>query len=86
MPAVLIKAFTGKPWRSPGTYARIDLRMNASDCYVQEINAMPGVGPERFLPHAARSIPGLDCERRIQRLAEVSMMRQGEKRNSRDRV
>jgi len=57
-------------------YARVDLRMDHTGCYVLEINAMPGLGPESFLPKAARRFYGLDYSQLMQMLAEVSMKRQ----------
>jgi D-alanine-D-alanine ligase len=41
-------------------YSRVDMRMDRKDCYVLEINVMPGLGPHSFLPEAAFSIHGLD--------------------------
>lgn len=56
-------------------YSRVDIRMNASGCYVLEINVMPGLGPHSFLPEAAQEIYALEYDQLIQKLAEVSMKR-----------
>jgi D-alanine-D-alanine ligase len=58
-------------------YSRVDLRMNQSGCYVLEINVMPGLGPDSFLPRAAKDIYGLEYGPLVQKLVEVSMERQG---------
>lgn len=58
-------------------YSRVDIRMNSNGFYVLEINVMPGLGPLSFLPEAADTIHGLKYEELIQKLAEVSMIRQG---------
>ena len=57
-------------------YSRVDLRMDHRDCYVLEINIMPGLGPYSFLPEAAKDVHGLEYHQLIQKLAENSMMRQ----------
>ncbi len=57
-------------------YSRVDLRMNHTDCYVIEINIMPGLGPHSFLPEAAKDIHDLEYAQLIQHLAENSMQRQ----------
>jgi D-alanine-D-alanine ligase len=56
-------------------YARVDLRMDESGCYVLEINIMPGLGPHSFLPAAARDIHGLGYGALVRRLAEEAMLR-----------
>ncbi len=61
-------------------YSRIDLRMDDSDCYVLEINIMPGLGPKSFLPQAAKDIHGLEYSQLIQKLVENSIQRQNIKR------
>jgi D-alanine-D-alanine ligase len=58
-------------------YSRVDLRMNHTDCYVLEINTMPGLGPHSFLPVAAKEIHDLDYHELIQKIAAESMRRQG---------
>jgi len=57
-------------------YARIDLRMNHIGCYVLEINIMPGLGPQSFLPDAAKQIHDLEYDELMHSLAESSMQRQ----------
>lgn len=57
-------------------YSRVDLRMDHTGCYVLEINVMPGLGPQSFLPEAAKDIHSLDYEQLIQKLTEDSMRRQ----------
>ena len=57
-------------------YSRVDLRMNNNGCYVLEINIMPGLGPQSFLPQAAKEIHALEYGQLIQKLAAVSMQRQ----------
>jgi D-alanine-D-alanine ligase len=57
-------------------YSRVDLRADASGCYVLEINAMPGLGPHSFLPAAAEEIHGLDYAQLVQKLAADSIDRQ----------
>lgn len=57
-------------------YSRVDIRMNHSDCYVLEINTMPGLGPFSFLPQAAKDIYGLEYNQLIQKLVENSIQRQ----------
>lgn len=57
-------------------YARIDLRMDATDCYVLEINIMPGLGPHSFLPEAAQRLHGLSYSQLIEQLTMSSMSRQ----------
>jgi D-alanine-D-alanine ligase len=57
-------------------YSRVDIRMNASDCYVLEINIMPGIGPNSFLPQAAKDIHGLEYSQFVQKIAENSIRRQ----------
>jgi D-alanine-D-alanine ligase len=57
-------------------YSRVDLRMNDSDCYVLEINIMPGLGSNSFLPQAAKDIYGLEYNQLIQKLVENSIQRQ----------
>ena len=57
-------------------YSRVDLRMNDTDCYVLEINIMPGLGPNSFLPQAAKDILGLEYNQLIQKMVENSMRRQ----------
>lgn len=56
-------------------YSRVDLRMNQTECYVIEINIMPGLGPQSFLPKAAKDIYALEYDQLIQRLVEDSMHR-----------
>ena len=58
-------------------YSRVDLRMDHTGCYVLEINTMPGLGLHSFLPEAAKEIYGLEYHELIQKLAVVSMKRQG---------
>jgi D-alanine-D-alanine ligase len=58
-------------------YARVDLRMDGSGCFVLEINIMPGLGPHSFLPEAAREIHGLDYGALVRRLADEAMRRIG---------
>ncbi len=57
-------------------YSRVDLRMNHTGCYVLEINTMPGMGPNGFLPTAAKAIYSVEYNQLIQTLAENSMKRQ----------
>jgi D-alanine-D-alanine ligase len=57
-------------------YSRVDIRMNASDCYVLEINIMPGLGPNSFLPVAAEELLGLEYPQLIQQMVEFSIARQ----------
>ena len=57
-------------------YSRVDLRMNNTDCYVLEINIMPGLGPHSFLPEAAKDIHSLEYDKLILKLATDSMQRQ----------
>ena len=57
-------------------YGRVDLRMSDSACYVLEINIMPGLGPNSFLPQAAKEIHGLEYYKLIQKLVENSILRQ----------
>ncbi|MGC9396225.1 MAG: D-alanine--D-alanine ligase family protein [Anaerolineae bacterium] len=57
-------------------YSRVDLRMNQTGCYVLEINIMPGLGPQSFLPDAAKQIHDLEYGELVQSLAENSMRRQ----------
>ena len=57
-------------------YSRVDLRMDDKECYVLEINIMPGIGPHSFLPTAAEEIHGLSHNALIQKLVEDSMERQ----------
>lgn len=56
-------------------YSRVDLRMNHTDCYVLEINIMPGLGPHSFLPEAAKDIYALEYDQLIQKLAQDSIQR-----------
>lgn len=58
-------------------YSRVDIRMDNSDLYVLEINIMPGLGPQSFIPQAAKDIHGLEYNQLIQNLVENSMKRQG---------
>jgi len=57
-------------------YSRVDLRMNQTDCFVIEINIMPGLGQHSFLPEAAKDIYALEYDQLIQKLTEESMQRQ----------
>lgn len=57
-------------------YARVDLRMDDTDCYVLEINIMPGLGPHSFLPEAAQRLHGLSYSQLIEQLTMASMGRQ----------
>jgi D-alanine-D-alanine ligase len=57
-------------------YSRIDLRMDHTDCYILEINIMPGLGPHSFLPEAAKDIYGFEYNQLIQTLAEISINRE----------
>jgi len=57
-------------------YSRVDLRMNQTGCYVLEINIMPGLGPQSFLPAAARDIHAIEYDQLIQKLTENSLQRQ----------
>jgi D-alanine-D-alanine ligase-like ATP-grasp enzyme len=50
--------------------------MNHNGCYVLEINNMPGLGPQSFLPQAAKEIHALEYGQLIQKLAADSMQRQ----------
>jgi len=61
-------------------YSRVDLRMNQTDCFVIEINVMPGLGPHSFLPEAAKDIYGLEYNQLIHKLTEESMQRQKKER------
>ena len=56
-------------------YSRVDIRMNASGYYVLEINIMPGLGPNSFLPEAAWSNHCLPYDQLIQRLVETALFR-----------
>lgn len=58
-------------------YSRVDLRMDSSGLYVLEINIMPGLGPQSFIPQAAKDIHGLKYNQLIQNLVENSLKRQG---------
>jgi D-alanine-D-alanine ligase len=73
----LLNRLTARTFEVVGArdYSRVDLRMDASGCYVLEINTMPGLGPHSFLPEAAQFIHGLGYPQLIQRLAEVSLQR-----------
>jgi D-alanine-D-alanine ligase len=53
-------------------YSRIDIRMDSHGLYVLEINIMPGLGPQSFLPEAANKIHHISYPELIQRLAEIS--------------
>ena len=57
-------------------YSRVDIRMNENDCYVLEINIMPGLGPNSFLPQAAKDIYGFEYPQFIQKMVENSIDRQ----------
>ena len=57
-------------------YSRVDLRMNDTGCYVLEVNVMPGLGPNSFLPEAVEALYGLSYPEFIQNLTEESMLRQ----------
>ena len=57
-------------------YSRVDLRMDHNNCYVIEINIMPGLGPLSFLPEAAKNIHALEYDQIILKLAENSIKRQ----------
>jgi D-alanine-D-alanine ligase len=57
-------------------YSRVDLRMNHTGCYVIEINMMPGLGPQSFLPEAAKDLHAIGYEQLIQKLTENSLQRQ----------
>ena len=50
--------------------------MDDSGCYVLEINIMPGLGPNSFLPQAAKEIYGLEYNQLIQKMVENSIQRQ----------
>jgi D-alanine-D-alanine ligase len=63
-------------------YCRVDLRADATDCYVLEINVMPGLGPHSFLPELAEQLHGLAYKDLIQRLAENSIKRQTAEREA----
>lgn len=56
-------------------YARVDLRMNQTALYVLEINTMPGLGPDSFIPQSAQEIYGLDYRALIQLLAQTALGR-----------
>jgi len=56
-------------------YSRVDLRMNDTGCYVLEINIMPGLGPNSFLPQAAKDLYGLQYSQFVQKLVHVSTKR-----------
>ncbi|MCJ7694281.1 MAG: hypothetical protein MUO40_02545, partial [Anaerolineaceae bacterium] len=58
-------------------YSRVDIRMDSSGLYVLEINIMPGLGPQSFIPQAAKDIHGLEYNQLIQNLVENSLTRQG---------
>ena len=62
-------------------YGRVDIRMNHIGCYVLEINMMPGLGPDSFLPQAAKTIHALEYDQLIQKLAEDSIKRKENERN-----
>ncbi|MEJ2759057.1 MAG: hypothetical protein P8046_11300 [Anaerolineales bacterium] len=57
-------------------YGRVDLRMDDAECYVLEINMMPGLGPTSFLPQAAKDIHSMAYPQLIQKLVQHSMDRQ----------
>lgn len=57
-------------------YSRVDLRMDHIRCYVLEINIMPGLGPQSFLPEAIKEIHGLEYDQFIQELVAHSIQRQ----------
>jgi len=57
-------------------YSRVDLRMNYTNCYVLEINIMPGLGPQSFLPEAAKDIHALEYGQLIRKLTTDSIQRQ----------
>lgn len=57
-------------------YSRVDIRMNEQDCYVLEINVMPGIGPASFLPEAAKFYLDMKYEDLVRKLVEVSLERQ----------
>lgn len=57
-------------------YSRVDIRMNEHDCYVLEINVMPGIGPASFLPEAAKFYLDIKYEDLVNKLVEVSLERQ----------
>lgn len=57
-------------------YSRVDLRMDDSGCYVLEINIMPGLGPNSFLPQVAKEIYGLEYNQLIHKMVKNSIQRQ----------
>ena len=57
-------------------YSRVDLRMDDSGCYVLEINTMPGLGPNSFLPQAAKEIYGLEYNQLIHKMVKNSIQMQ----------
>lgn len=73
-----INALAARTFAAVGAhdYSRVDLRMNDTGCYVLEINIMPGLGLNSFLPDAAKQIHGLEYNELMQNLAESSMQRQ----------
>jgi D-alanine-D-alanine ligase len=70
--------FSKRTFRAVGAYdySRVDLRMNHNGCYVLEISIMPGLGPQSFLPKAAKEIHALEYAQLIQKVAADSMQRQ----------
>jgi D-alanine-D-alanine ligase len=57
-------------------YSRVDLRMDESGCFVLEINTMPGLGPNSFLPQAVKDIHGLEYNQLIHKMVKNSTQRQ----------
>jgi D-alanine-D-alanine ligase len=57
-------------------YGRVNLRMNDSKWYVLDIDIMPGLAPDSFLPKAANQILGLEYKKLVQKLVENSISRQ----------
>jgi D-alanine-D-alanine ligase len=57
-------------------YGRVNLRMNDSGWYVLDIDFMPGLASDSFLPKAANQIFGLEYKKLVQKLVLNSISRQ----------
>lgn len=57
-------------------YGKVNIRMNESGCFVLDINFMPGLDPDSFLPKAANQLYGLEYNKLIQKLVDHSILRQ----------
>jgi D-alanine-D-alanine ligase len=57
-------------------YGKVNIRMNDSGSFVLDINFMPGLAPDSFLPKAANQIFGLEYHKFVQKLVENSISRQ----------